>query len=330
MPNTMNAIVQNTYGSPESLSLQTIAKPPVSANDVRVRVHAAALHIGDVFAVTGRPRLMRLYTGLFRPKTRVPGFDLSGVVEAVGAGVSAFKPGDAVFGVGRGTCAEYASVPEAQLAIKPAFLTFEEAASVPTSGLAALHGLHHAGALRRGQKVLINGAAGGVGTFAVQIAKAIGAEVTAVCSPRSVDLVRSIGADHVVDYTREDFTRSGRRYNLIFDNVENHSLSDCRRALMHSGTLVLNSGSGKSGLRLLVRVLWPIALSPFVKHNLRRFLSRPNPTDLGVLKKLLDLRAITPVINLAFQLKDTPAALSYIESGRSRGKVVITIRSEYP
>lgn len=324
----MQAIVHDTYGPPETLSLRTVTRPAVRATDVLVRVRAAALHIGDSFALRGQPRLMRLATGLFRPTVGVPGFDLAGEVEAVGDKVTAFKRGDAVFGAGQGTCAEYASVPETQLAIKPSHLSFEEAASVPTSGLAALHGLHHAGCLRRGQTVLINGAAGGVGTFAVQIAKAMGAEVTGVCSTPNVDLVRSIGAHHVVDYTREDFTRDGRRYDLIFDNVENHSLSQCRRALMPAGTLVLNSGSGATGLGLLVRVLRPMVLSPFVKQKLRRFLSKPNPVDLGVLKRLLELGAIKPVIDQVFSLHETPSALRYIEAGRTRGKVVIAVRPD--
>lgn len=322
---TMQAIVQNAYGPPDVLSLRTIAQPTLGAHDVLVRVHAAALHIGDSFGVRGAPLPMRLVTGLLRPKPGVPGFDLAGVVEAVGSGVTTFRPGDAVFGASHGTCAEYASAPDAQLALKPTNLTFEQAAAVPTSALAALHGLRNAGALKRGQKVLINGAAGGIGTFAVQIAKAFGAEVTGVCSTPNVELVRSIGADYVIDYTREDFTRAGRQYDLIFDNVENRSLSECRRALTPTGTLVLNSGSGGKGLGLLVRLLWPLVLSPLVRHNLRRYLSKPNHADLAVLKALLESGAIRPVIDQTFPLQETPAALRYIEAGHTRGKVVITV-----
>lgn len=276
---TMQAMVQDVYGPPEVLSLRTITRPTLGAHDVLVRVHAAALHIGDSFGVRGAPRLMRLVTGLFRPKPGVPGFDLAGVVEAVGSGVASFRPGDEVFGASHGTCAEYASAPAAQLVLKPTNLTFEQAAAVPTSALAALHGLRDAGGLKRGQKVLINGAAGGIGTFAVQIAKAFGANVTAVCSTPNVKLVRSIGADDVIDYTREDFARSGRQYDLVFDNVENRSLSECRRALTPTGTIVLNSGSGGKGLGLLVRLLWPLLLSPFVRHNLRRYPRRTPKTD---------------------------------------------------
>jgi NADPH:quinone reductase-like Zn-dependent oxidoreductase len=322
---TMQAMTQSAYGSPEVLSLRAIARPKPGPHDVLVRVHAAGLHIGDCFGVRGAPLLMRLATGLFRPKLGVPGFDLSGVVAAVGSSVTTFRPGDAVFGTSHGTCAEYAVAPDVQLALKPADLTFEQAAGVPTSALAALHGLRDAGALKRGHNVLINGAAGGIGTFAIQIAKALGAEVTGVCSTSNVELVRSIGADHVVDYTREDFTRAGRQYDLVFDNVENRSLAECRRALTPTGTLILNSGSGGRGLALLVRLLWPLVLSPFVQHNIRRYLSKPSRADLGVLKDLLESRAIRPVIDRTFPLCETAAALRYIETGHARGKVVITV-----
>jgi NADPH:quinone reductase-like Zn-dependent oxidoreductase len=268
---------------------------------------------------------MRLATGLFRPKPGVPGFDLAGVVEAVGRGVATFRPGDGVFGATHGTCAEYASAPAAKLAPKPSNLTFEQAAAVPTSALAALHGLRDAGGLKRGRKVLINGAAGGIGTFAVQIAKALGANVTGVCSTRNVELVRSLGADDVIDYTTQDFARTGRQYDLIFDNVENRSLSECRRALTAAGTLVLNSGSGGKGIGLLVRLLWPLVLSPFVQHNVRRYLSKPNHADLVVLKEFIESGAVRPVIDQTFPLRETPAALRYIETGHAHGKVVITV-----
>jgi NADPH:quinone reductase-like Zn-dependent oxidoreductase len=255
----------------------------------------------------------------------VPGIDVAGQVESVGSRVTKLRTGDAVFGAGRGTCAEYASAPEEQLALKPKNLTLEQAAAVPISAFAALHGLRDAGKLKPGQKVLINGAAGGVGTFAVQIAKAFGAEVTGVCSTTNVEMVRSIGADHVIDYTREDFTRSGRHYDLVFDNVENRSLSDCRRVLTPTGTLVLNSGSGADGLRLLVRLLKPLALAPFVTHRLRRYLSRPNHADLVVLTELVESGKLWPVIDRTFPLLEVPAALYHIETGHAAGKVVITI-----
>jgi NADPH:quinone reductase-like Zn-dependent oxidoreductase len=324
---TMQAMVHDAYGPPDGLALRTVARPRPGAHDVLIHVQAAALHIGDAFAVRGKPLPVRLATGLFRPTSPVPGFDVAGVVAAIGASVTRFAPGDAVFGAGGGTCAEYALAPETRLASKPANLTFEQAAAVPTSALAALHGLRDAGGLQRGQTVLINGAAGGIGSFAVQIAKVMGASVTGVCSTRNVDLIRSLGADAVIDYTREDFTHGGH-FDLVFDNVENRSLSEDRRALTATGTLVLNSGSeGKDGplLQTLGRLLWPLALSPFVRHNLRRYLSTPNAADLATLAELLAWGTIRPVIDRVFALRDTAAALRHIETGHTRGKVVISV-----
>ena len=322
---TMKGMFQDVYGPPAVLSLRDIAMPVVGAHDVLVHVHAAAVHIGDCFGVRGAPLPMRLATGLFRPKPGVPGFDVAGRVESVGSHVTKFRPGDAVFGAGHGTCAQYASVPEQQLALKPPSLTFEQAAAIPISALAALHGLRDAGNLKSGQKVLINGASGGIGTFAVQIAKAFGADVTGVCGTANGAMVRSLGADHVIDHTREDFTRPGRRYDLVFDNVENRSLSDCRRVLTPDGTLVLNSGSGARGLRLLVRLLLPLALSPFVRQRLRRYLSTPNHADLVVLSELVESGKLRPVIDRTFSLAEVPAALRHIETGHAAGKVVITV-----
>jgi NADPH:quinone reductase-like Zn-dependent oxidoreductase len=224
-----------------------------------------------------------------------------------------------------GTCAEYACAGESQLAHKPANLTFEQAAAIPTSALAALHALRDVGNVQPGQKVLINGASGGVGTFAVQIARSFGAEVTGVCSSRNVDMVRSIGAAHVVDYTKEDFTQLGQRYDLIFDNVENRSLSDMRRVLTPDGTLILNSGSGAHGIRFLIRLVKPLLLSPFVRHSLRRYLSVPNREDLVVLKGFVEAGKLAPVIDKMYPLVETPAALGYIEEGHARGKVVIKL-----
>ena len=213
---------------------------------------------------------MRLMTGLLKPKRGIPGFDVAGKVEAVGSRVTRFRPGDQVFGACQGSCAEYVSTSEATLAGKPDDLTFVEAAALPTSGLAALHALRDVGKVQPGQKVLINGASGGVGTFAVQIAKSLGAEVTGVCSTTNMDMVRSIGADHVIDYTRDDFTRGATRYHLIFDNVENRPLSDCRRVLTSDGTLILNSGTGARGVHMLIRLVKPLILSPFVHQRLRQ------------------------------------------------------------
>jgi len=318
-------MVHDVYGSPDLLQVREIALPTVDDDGVLVRVRAASLHVGDCFAVRGAPLPMRMMTGLFKPRYGVPGFDVAGQVEAVGKSVKRFQPGDEVFGVCEGSCAEYARTGESRLALKPANLTLEEAAALPTSALAALHGLRDAGKIRAGQKVLINGASGGVGTFAVQIARSFGAEVTGVCSTANVDLVRSLGADHVIDYTLEDFTRLGPRYDLIFDNVENRSLSECRRALTPSGTLILNSGTGARGIEMLVRLVKPLLVSPFVRQNLRRYLSKPNHEDLVVLKELVESGKLKPVVDRTYPLGETPEALRYIEGGHARGKVVITL-----
>jgi NADPH:quinone reductase-like Zn-dependent oxidoreductase len=324
----MRAIVQSRYGPPdEVLELKEIAEPVVTDTAVLVRVRAAGLHIGDCFGVRGTPVVMRLVTGLIKPKHGVPGFDVAGQVAALGANVTHFRPGDEVFGAGSGTCAEYACVGQDTLALKPANLTFAEAAAVPTSALAALHALRDVGTVQRGQRVLINGASGGVGTFAVQIAKSLGADVTGVCSSPNVAMVRAIGADHVIDYTQQDFTRGVERYDMIFDNVENRSLADCRRALAPGGTLILNSGTGAHGIGLLIRLLKPLVLSPFVRQRLRRFLSVPKHADLVVLKELVESGQLRPVIDRQYPLHETSAALGYIEGGHVRGKVVITLET---
>jgi NADPH:quinone reductase-like Zn-dependent oxidoreductase len=315
----------DTYGPLEKLRVADVPRPSIADGDVLVKTHAAALHVGDCYTVRGAPYLMRAVTGLTKPKYGTPGFDVAGMVEAVGATVKNFRPGDEVFGASFATCAEYVRVPESTLAIKPASLTFEEAAAIPTSGLAALHGLRDAGKIQSGQKVLVIGASGGVGTFAVQIAKSFGAEVTGVCSTANVDIVRSIGADHVIDYTQEDFAQRPERYDLIFDNIENRSLSDCRRALTPAGTLVLNSGTGAKGIAMLVRMASPIVLSPFSRQTLRRFLSRANADDLKVLRDLAGSGELKPVIDRRYPLADTVEALKYIEKGHARGKVVVTI-----
>lgn len=322
----MKAIVQDTYGAPGAvLELRDIDRPVVNDDQVLVQVHAAGLHAGDCFTVRGTPFPVRMVTGLFRPKCGIPGYDVAGRVVEVGNNVQRFNPGDEVFGACTGSCAEFACTGEGELALKPVNLSLEEAAAIPTSALAALHGLRDAGNIRPGQRVLINGASGGVGTFAVQIARWFGAVVTGVCSTGNVDLVRSIGADHVIDYTREDFTRGRQRYDLVFDNVENRSLSDCRRALTPDGTLVLNSGSHAQGFRLLLRLVKPLVLSPFVRQNLRRYLSVPNHDDLVFLRELVEAGKLMPVIDRMYPLHETPSALAYIEKGHARGKVVITV-----
>jgi NADPH:quinone reductase-like Zn-dependent oxidoreductase len=322
---TMRAIVHDQYGSFDLLGLRNMHKPVVKDHEVLVRVHAAALHVGDCFGVKGAPFGMRLVSGLLKPKHGIPGFDLAGRIEAVGGRVTRFKPGDEVFGANHGTCAEYVAAAQDKLALKPASLSFVQAAALPTSALAALHALRDVAKVQPGQRVLINAAAGGVGTFAVQIAKAFGAEVTGVCSTRNVDLVRSIGADHVIDYTNEDFTNGGKRYDLVLDNLENRSLSDCCQALTPTGVLILNSGSGAYGIELLLRLIKPLVLSPFVRQSLRRYLSVPNHEDLVVLKKLVETGKLMPVIERTYPLSETAAALGHIEAGHTRGKVVVTL-----
>ncbi len=316
----MKAIVQTGYGSPDVFELKEIDKPVVEENDVLVRVHAAALHAGDYFAMRGEPYMIRLSAGWPKPKDYVPGYDVAGQVEAVGKNVTQFQPGDEVFGACQRTCAEYVCATEDKFAPKPANLTFEQAAAVPTSAVAALRGLRDVGKVQPGQKVLINGASGGVGTFAVQIAKALGAEVTGVCSTRNVDMVRSIGADHVIDYTQEDFTQGGPRYDLILDQVANHSLADCRRALTPQGTHIPNSGH--SGLGYIIKAF---VLSLFVRQQGGPYLAIPKNEDLVDLKELIESGKVTPVIDRTYPLSETPEAFRYLDKGHARGKVVITV-----
>jgi NADPH:quinone reductase-like Zn-dependent oxidoreductase len=285
--------------------------------------------------MTGLPYLARLAFGLRAPKTPVPGMDVAGVVETVGKGVTRFQPGDEVFGVGKGTFAEYARAPENKLAHKPASLTFEQAAVVAISGLTALQGLRDKGKVQPGQRVLIIGASGGVGTFAVQIAKAFGAEVTGVCSTTKVDLVLSIGADHVIDYTREDFAegtkdaKGEQRYDVILDIGGNSSLARLRRALTPKGTLVITGGEtdGK-WLGGTDRQLRALALSPFVGQDLRTFISSENHEDLIVLKELIESGKLTPVIDRTYPLAEAPEAIRYLENRHARGKVVIRVPGE--
>jgi NADPH:quinone reductase-like Zn-dependent oxidoreductase len=316
----MKAIAQNDYGSPDVFELKEIDKPVVTDDDVLVCVHAAALHAGDVFVMRGDPYIARMSAGWPKPKDYVPGYDVAGQVEAVGKNVTRYQPGDEVFGACQRTCAEYVCSAADKFAPKPANLTFEQAAAVPTSAVTALRGLRDAGRAQPGQKVLINGASGGVGTFAVQIAKAFGAEVTGVCSTRNVDMVRSIGADHVIDYTQEDFTQRGQRYDLILDNVANRSFSDCRRVLAPQGTLIPNSGH--SGLSYIIKAL---VRSAFMRQQGRPYIAIPNHEDLVVLKELIESGKVTPVIDRTYPLSETPEAFRYLDEGHARGKVVITV-----
>ena len=322
----MKAIVQGKYGSPDALELRDIDEPAIKGDEVLVRVRAAAVHPGDLFFMEGVPYVFRIGYGLRGPRRRIPGFDVAGVAEAVGAKVKDLRPGDEVFGNGNGTCAEYAAASEDALAPKPVGLTFEQAAAVPTSAVAALRGIRDAGNVQPGQTVLINGASGGVGTYAVQIAKALGADVTGVCSTRNVDLVRSIGADHVIDYTQEDFTQGGPRYDLILDNVANHSLSDLRRALTPKGILLPNSGSGGGRwFGPLGRIALASVLSPFIRKQGRPFLAVVKKVDLVDLTELIEAGKLTPIIDRTYPLNRTPEAMSYVRKRHARGKVVITV-----
>ena len=316
----MKAIVQNAYGSPETLQLQEVDKPEVKETEIRVRVRAAALNAGDYFSMRGSPWIVRLMVGFPKPKNYILGWDVAGHVDEVGRNVKRFHPGDTVFGSCQGALAEYACAAEEQFAIKPTNLTFEQAAAVPTAALTALQGLRDAGKVQAGQSVLINGASGGVGTFAVQIAKFLGAEVTGVCSTRNVELVRSLGADHVIDYTQEDFTQGGPRYDLILDNVGNRSFSDCRRALTPRGTLLPNTGHAGMGY-----VLMAFARSAFVRQQGRLFVEKPNAQDLLVLKELIEAGKVTPVIDNTYRLDESPKALAYVGEGHARGKVVVVL-----
>jgi len=316
----MKAIVQNDYGSTNVLKLKEVENPVVKENDVLASVSAAALNAGDVFSMRGSPWLARFTVGFPKPKNYILGWDMAGRVQEVGDKVTRFKPGDEVYSSCSHTLAEYACAAEDEFAMKPANLSFEQAAAVPSAAITALQGVRDEGKLQPGQKVLINGASGGVGTFAVQIAKAFGAEVTGVCSTRNVDMVRSIGADHVVDYTQEDFTQSGQRYDLILDNVANRSFSDLRRALTPQGIIIPNSGHGGMGY-----VFKAYLLSPFMHQQGSPFMSTPNHEDLVVLKELIEADKITPVIDRTYPLSETPEAIRYLEEDHARGKVVITV-----
>jgi NADPH:quinone reductase-like Zn-dependent oxidoreductase len=322
----MRAIVQRCYGSPEVLESADVDRPAVGDDDVLVRVRAASVHPGDYFIMTGEPYVVRLAFGLRRPRHPIPGRDLAGVVAAVGKDVADLQPGDEVFGWSTtGTLAEYACVPADQLVRTPANLSAGQAAAVPTSGLTALQALRDIAHVKPGQAVLITGASGGVGTFAVQIAKALGAEVTGVCSTRNMELVRSAGADHVIDYTRTDFTRTGLRYDVIFDSVEAQSLSEVRRALSPTGTLIPNSGRGGLWVGPLGRIVKARARSLFTRQTLRPFTSVGKRQDLLDLAELLEAAQLAPVIDRTYPLSEAAQALRYVGAGHTRGKVVVTV-----
>ena len=335
----MKAIVQERYGSPDVLELREIDRPTVGDDEVLIRVHATSVHPDVWHALRGVPYVLRIMgSGLRRPKNPVPGTDLAGVAESVGRNVTRFQPGDEVFGqsVGAnlwgngGTYSEYAAVPETRLERMPANLTFEQAASVLTSGQIAVQGIRDEGRVQPGQKVLINGAGGGVGTTAVQLAKAYGADVSAVDGAAKLEMLRSIGADRVVDYTKDDFTRSGERYDLVLDIAGNHPWSELKRSLTPEGTYVLighdqYGGSGHRWFGSLGRFFKLMVIAPFVSH-LHPFRGAKDPGDrLVVLKELIEAGKITPVIDRTFPLSEVPEAIRYLESGKVQGKVVITV-----
>jgi NADPH:quinone reductase-like Zn-dependent oxidoreductase len=319
----MRAIVQDSYGSTEVLRAEDIQLPDIDDDEVLVRVRAASIHLGDWILMTGSPFVMRFATGLRRPKNRVPGTDVSGIVEAVGKDVTSLRPGDEVFGWGSGAFAEFVNAEADHFVKKPAGLTFDQAAALGVSASTALQLLRDDGKVRPGEKVLVNGASGGVGTFAVQIAKALGAEVTGVTSTRNVAMVRSIGADHVIDYTKEDFTAGGPRYDLILDNVGNHSMARTRRALTPTGTLISNGGGHTSGK--LGRTVRALIASIVVRQQASPTVKTQNHDDLVALKGLAEAGKVTPVIDRTYRLSDTAAAIGHVAAGHARGTVVLTV-----
>ena len=321
----MQAIVQAGYGSADVLHAEEIDRPAATEGEVLVRVGAAGLDRGTWHLMAGQPYLIRLVSGLRKPKNPVPGLDVAGTVVAAGPGVTRFKAGDEVFGIGQGSFAEYARARADKLARKPANLTFDQAAAVAVSGLTALQGLRDAGRLQPGQNVLIIGASGGVGTFAVQIARALGAQVTGVCSTAKTGLVTSIGAHHVIDYTRDDYTNGAQRYDLILDIAGNTALSRLRRALTRTGTLVIAGGEDTGRWTGMSRQLRALALSPFTGQRLTMLLSRQRRADLDRLAELIEAGDITPVIGGTYPLQQAPDAMRSLEAGHARGKLVITV-----
>lgn len=324
----MRAIVYSDYGGPEVLRCEEVERPAAGKKEVLVEVRAASVNPIDWHYMRGTPYPLRMALGPRRPKVTRLGFDLAGRVEAVGEGVTRFKAGDEVFGAGRETFARYACASESSLAAKPAKVTCEQAASVPIAGWTALQALRDKGGIRSGQSVLINGAAGGVGTFAVQLAKHLGADVTGVCSARNVEMVRSIGADRVVDYAREDFTRSGRRHDVMVDCVGNRPLLACRRVVSPRGAYVMVGGPDGRWLGPLARGIRTVVLSRFVSQRMVLFLAKPNDADLTLLGGLLQAGKLTPVIDRRYRLSEVPDAIRYLEEGHARGKVVITMEGD--
>jgi NADPH:quinone reductase-like Zn-dependent oxidoreductase len=324
----MKAIVYTKYGSPDVLHLEEMEKPTPKDDEVLVKIHAAAVTVGDLIVVKGEPFLVRLMSGLFEPKNKIPGKEMAGRVEAVGGNVTQFQPGDEVFGdlsvCSWGAFAEYVSVPENAIALKPVNMSFEQAAAVAESAIVALQGLRDKGKIQSGQKVLINGASGGVGSFAVQIAKSFGAVVTAVCSTRNLAMATSIGADQVIDYTQEDFTQNGQRYDLILAANGYHSISDYKRALSPNGIYVMTGGSMAQYFQAMLQGPW---ISMTGSKKMGNMGIKPNKNDLVFMKELIEAGKVKPVIDRCYPLAEVPEALRYIEEGHAQGKVVITIGS---
>ena len=321
----MQAIVQRRYGGAETLALADVGQPSVGPNDVLVRVHAASIHLGDWILMQGEP-VMRMATGFRNPKNPIPGSDVAGTVEAVGQAVERLRPGDEVFGWCAGAFAEYASAHEDQFVAKPANLTFEQAAAVGLSATAALQLLRDTGKVQAGNDVLINGASGGVGTFAVQVAKALGARVTGVCGPTNVEMVRAIGADHVIDYTRADFTAQDQRYDVILDNVGNHSMARTRRALKPSGRLISNGGGHAGGK--VARTLRASLASIIVRQQAAPSVKTQNRDDRLALKALVEAGRLTPVIDGIYRLVETRGAMERIATGHAAGTIVLRVANE--
>ena len=321
----MRAFVQDKYGSAQVLKAREVAKPDIGDGDVLIRIRAAGVNPADWAIMSGLPYIARPAYGARKPKNGIRGTDVAGTVEAVGSGVTRFQPGDAVFGWCDGSFAEYASAAEDALALKPPNVSFEQAASVPMAGLVALQALRK-GNVGAGTKVLINGASGGIGTFAVQIAKSLDAHVTAVCSTRNVELMRSLGADEVIDYTKDDFTHAGQKYDFILDNVSNHSLSRLRRALSSTGTLVPNGGRfDKRWMASGGRIVQGKLLFRFSSQKFGNFLLAPNQADLAALKALIEAGELTPVIDRTYPMSETSQAIGHVGEGHARGKTAITM-----
>ncbi len=326
----MKAALRTRYGPPDVIQIKDVEKPVPKNNEVLIKVRAASVNPLDWHTMRGEPYLARMMGGLREPKDARLGVDVAGQVEAVGRNVTHFNPGDEVFGMCKGAFAEYACTSESALAmsalaIKPANVTFEQAASLPVAAFSALQGLRDKGQLQAGQKVLINGASGGVGTFAVQVARSFGADVTGVSSTRNVDMVRSLGADRVIDYTQEDFTKSGQRYDLILDCVGNHSLLACQRVLNPRGICIVITGPDGRWLGPVARMLKALVLSPFVSQNFLPFIAKPGKEDLAIMLEFMAAGKMTPVIDRRYRLNDVPEAIRYLEQGHARGKVIITL-----